>query len=103
MEESTIEKEDISRLTDSFSRETVDLVFKVADKAFEIALENFKSRKKEYETQMEKLAKNIVDLKTLKEISNRNSENFNDIFESSEFMIRQKSLIPKEIVHLSIS
>jgi hypothetical protein len=104
MEDSSIEKDDISRLTDRFPRETVDLVFHVADKAFQIALENFISKKKECETKMEKTAKNIIDLKAvLKEFAKRTSENLDDIFKGSQFLIDQKSLIPKEIVNFSIS
>ena len=59
MEDSTIEKDDISRLTENFPRETVDLVFNVADQAYQIALENFKSRKKDINAKIEKLENNI--------------------------------------------
>jgi hypothetical protein len=100
--DNTIENDDNSRLLENFPRETVSLTLNVADEAFKIAQNDFQKRKLKIENAISKTSQGIFDLNNvLKEFKENPNSTLKDLFNSNEFMLIQKSLIPKRMLKLS--
>jgi hypothetical protein len=100
--ENTIENDDNSRLLENFPRETVSLTLNVAEEAFKIAQNDFEKRKKKIEKAISKTSQGIFDLtNVLTEFKNNPKASLKEIFNCNEFMVIQKSLIPKQMLKLS--
>ena len=100
--ESSIEHDDNDRLLENFPRETVTLTLGVAEEAFKITQEDFLKRKLEIENSISKNSQGIFDLNNvLKEFKNNPNSSLKEIFNKNEFMVIQKSLIPKKMLKFS--
>ena len=99
----SLERDDTSRLAESFPRKTVSLVLRVSEQVHNETLKYLLKRKSETDKSQTKIKKSICDLKSvISAIESGIDCNLEEIFESSNFMVNQRKLIPQEMLKFSV-